>query len=55
MNKKDQAHSRLLNAVISFQGADQHGSKAEVRAAAIELEAAKNSSQRALYPNEVTA
>lgn len=50
MNTLDQAHRRLLDAVISFRGADQNGSKAEVRAAAIELEAAQKESQELLYP-----
>lgn len=47
---KDQAHRRLLDAVISFTGAEQNGSRAEVRAAAIELEAATRASQKLLYP-----
>lgn len=47
---KDQAHRRLLDAVISFIGADQNGSREEARAAAIELEAAKRESQKLLYP-----
>jgi len=47
---KDQAHHRLLDAVISFTGAEQNGSRAEVRAAAIELEAATRASQKLLYP-----
>jgi hypothetical protein len=47
---KDQAHRRLLDSVISFTGADQNGSRAEVRAAAAELEAAKRASQSLLYP-----
>lgn len=50
MNAKDHAHRRLLDAVISFRGADQNGSRAEVREAAIELEAAQNESQELLYP-----
>lgn len=49
-NLETKAHRRLLNAVISFVGADQNGSKAEVQAAAIELEAAKCASQKLLYP-----
>lgn len=53
MKATDHAHRRLLDAVISFQGADQHGSKAEIKAAAIELEAAKNESQNLLYPPSV--
>lgn len=52
MNTQERAHHRILNAVISFQGADQNGSRAEVRAAAIELEAAKIESQKLLYPSE---
>jgi hypothetical protein len=50
VNTKDQAHHRLLNAVVSFRGADQNGSKEEVRVAAIELEAAQKESQELLYP-----
>lgn len=46
---KDLAHRCLLNAVVSFTGADQNGSRAEVRAAAIELEATKCASQKLLY------
>jgi hypothetical protein len=46
---KEQAHRRLLDSVISFTGAEQNGSRAEVRAAAIELEAAKKESQKLLY------
>ena len=49
---KEHAHHRLLNAVIGFIGADQNGSRAEVRAAATELEAAKQESQKLLYPEE---
>jgi arginyl-tRNA synthetase len=49
---KDRAHRRLFNAVISFTGAEQHGSRVEVRAAAIELEAATRESQKLLYPEE---
>lgn len=47
---KDQAHRRLLDSVISFTGAEQNGSRAEARAAAIELEAATRASQKLLYP-----
>lgn len=47
---KDQAHRRLLNSVISFTAAEQNGSRAEVRAAAIELDTAKRESQKLLYP-----
>lgn len=47
---KDQAHRRLLDAVISLTGADQNGSREEVRAAAVELEAATRASQKLLYP-----
>jgi len=46
----DHAHRRLLNAVISFQGATQNGSKKEIRATAIELKAAQEESQNLLYP-----
>lgn len=52
MKPVEHAHHRLLDAVISFMGADQNGSRAEVRAAAIELEAAKQESQKLLYPDE---
>lgn len=47
---KDQAHRRLLDAVISFTGADQNGSREEVKTAAIELEAAMRASKKLLYP-----
>lgn len=47
---KDRAHRRLLDAIISLTGADQNGSRAEVKAAAIELEAAREASQKLLYP-----
>lgn len=46
------AHMRLLNAVISFVGATQHGSKAEIRETAIELSAATENSQEILYPTQ---
>jgi hypothetical protein len=47
---KDQAHRRLLDAIISLKGADQHGSSLEIDAAAVELEIAKRQSQKLLYP-----
>lgn len=47
---KEHAHNRLLNAVISFTGAEQHGSREEIRSAAIELEAARRESQNLLHP-----
>ncbi|MDD2732353.1 MAG: hypothetical protein PHF56_00305 [Desulfuromonadaceae bacterium] len=50
---KDQAHRRLLDALISFTGADQNGSRAEVKDAAIELEAAQRASQKLLYPESL--
>lgn len=50
--KFDHAHRRLLNAVISYQGATQNGSQAEIQAAAIELKAAQDESQELLYPDQ---
>lgn len=50
--KEGQAHRRLLDAVIKFQEADQRGTKPEVRAAAIELEAAKEESKELIGPPE---
>lgn len=50
MNIQEQAHRRLLDAVLTFVGADEDGSKAEIRAAAIELRAARENSQAILYP-----
>ena len=50
MKPTDQAHRRLLNAVHSYIEADVHGSKAEIRAAVIELHAARDESQQLLYP-----
>lgn len=49
---KDQAHRRLLDAVISLQDADQNGSRLEIEAAAVELEIAKRQSQKLLYPEQ---
>jgi hypothetical protein len=51
MTATEQAHDRLLNAVITFIGADQHGSKAEIRASVIEMHAAIKESQKILYPD----
>ena len=51
MTTQDQAHRRLLNAVLSYIGADLHGSRAEIRAAVIELHAARDESQKLLYPD----
>jgi hypothetical protein len=51
MNRQLQSHHRLLNAVISFRGADQHGSRAEIRSAAEELLAALEESQAILFPS----
>jgi hypothetical protein len=55
VNKKqlDHAHMRLLMAVISFVGADEHGSQTEVRAAAIELREATIESENVLFSTEV--
>lgn len=50
MNAKDHAHDRLLNAVVTFIGADQYGSKAEIRASVIEMHAAVKESQELLHP-----
>ena len=50
---KDQAHRRLLDAVNSFTGAEQNGSREEVRAAAIELETATRISQKLLCPEKL--
>lgn len=54
MTYSDFVHWRLRNAVVSFSGADQHGSKAEIKAAAVELAAATTESQNLLYPVEVS-
>lgn len=45
-----QAHKRLLNAVLAFVGAEQNGSKSEIRETAIALDAATKHSQAVLYP-----
>ena len=50
MNNLDQAHRRLLDAVISLSGAELNGSELEVIAAKLELEIAMNESQELLYP-----
>jgi hypothetical protein len=50
MNTPEQAHRRLLNAVITYIGADQSGSQQEIRDAVAELHAAKDESQKLLYP-----
>lgn len=52
---KDRAHDRLLNAVNTYIGADQGGSKAEIRAAVVELHAARHASQNLLFPPERAA
>lgn len=49
MNEQEIAHRRLLNAVISFVGATQNGSKAEIKETAIELEEATKNSESVLY------
>ena len=53
MNTPDQAHRRLLDAVISYIGADLYGSNKEIRAAVIELHAARDESQQLLYPEVI--
>lgn len=50
MNTQEQAHRRLLDAVISYVGADQNGSQQEIRDAVAELHSAKDESQKLLYP-----
>jgi len=52
MKAKDHAHHRLLNAVITFIDADQHGSKAELRASITEMHASVKESQALLYPEK---
>jgi len=47
--QEQHAHHRLLNAVVSYIGAYLYGSKAEIRAAVIELHAARYESQHILY------
>lgn len=55
---ENHAHRRLYFAVISFIGAEQHGSQMGVRATAIEFEAAKRESEQIIFPkrsrNETT-
>lgn len=50
--KNDRVHQRLLNSVLTFIGADQYGSKVEIRASVIEMHAAVKESQELLYPDQ---
>ena len=47
---KKLAHARLLNAVISFNGARENGSQIEIIDADAELSAAQEESLLLLYP-----
>lgn len=49
MKAQEQAHRRLLNAVISLSGANRSGSQHEIQAAILELDTAKQVSQAILY------
>jgi hypothetical protein len=49
---KDLAFIRLLNAVVSFNGARLNGSAQEIIAADAELSAAQEESQQLLYATE---
>jgi hypothetical protein len=49
MNAAEHAHHRLYDAVITYIGADLHGSKAEIRASVIELHAARDESESVLF------
>ncbi|MDA8416572.1 MAG: hypothetical protein M0Z78_05830 [Betaproteobacteria bacterium] len=53
MNDQEKAHHRLLNAVITYIGADQNGSQQEIRDAVAELHASREESQKILYPPQV--
>lgn len=55
MNAQEKAHHRLLNAVISYIGADQNGSQQEIRDAVAELHASREESQKLLYPPQQQA
>lgn len=50
MNDQEKAHRRLLDAVNTYIGADQTGSKQEIRDAVAELHASRAESQILLYP-----
>jgi hypothetical protein len=52
MSKSESAHRRLLNAVISLEGAIKHGAESERLAADLELQAAMTESQQVLYPTK---
>jgi chromosomal replication initiation ATPase DnaA len=49
---KDQAHARLLNAVISYIASNMVGNIDEIEAGVDELHAACENSQFLLYPTE---
>lgn len=52
MTANDKAHRRLLNAFISVDGAERHGSHNEKLTAEIELKSAIKESMELLYPTE---